>query len=99
MAEALAVPLESIFNTLTNVANKLKENKNTQNLHSALGSLKNCVEQLAHIVQNEQNQRTSQETTIREHEDEIDNLKQSNMKGHIIITSKEQFGVLRKVPN
>ena len=53
MAEALAVPLESIFNTLTNVANKLKENKNTQNLHSALGSLKNCVEQLAHIVQNE----------------------------------------------
>ena len=93
MAEALAVPLESIFNTLTNVANKLKENKNTQNLHSALGSLKNCVEQLAHIVQNEQNQRTSQETTIREHEDEIDNLKQSNMKGHIIITSKEQFGV------
>ena len=76
MAEALAVPLESIFNTLTNVANKLKENKNTQNLHSALGSLKNCVEQLAHIVQNEQNQRTSKKPPLE------------SMKTRLIISSK-----------
>ena len=43
MAEALAIPLESIFNSLTDVTKKLKENKNTQNLHSALVSLQKCV--------------------------------------------------------
>ena len=70
MAEALTTPLESIFDTLTEVANKLKENRNTQNLHSALNSLQSCVEKLAHFVQNEQNQKTNHESTIREHEDE-----------------------------
>ena len=99
MDEALTVPLDSIFSTLTDVANKLKENRNTQNLHSALKSLQNCVEELAHLVKNEQNQKTNNQTTIREHEDEIDHLKQNNLKGHIIITSKAQYGVCHIKPD
>ena len=93
MAEAPTAPLENIFTTLTSVANKLKENKNVQNAHCALKSLQKCVEELAHFVQNEQEKKTQHETTIREHEDEIDHLKQNNLKGHIIITSKAQYGV------
>ena len=92
MAEALTIPLESIFNSLTDVANKLKENKNTHNLHTALVSLQKCVEQLANIVQDEKTQKTTKDTTIREHSDEIDHLKQKSLKGNIIITSKSQYG-------
>ena len=59
---------------------------------AVLGSLRKCIEDLAHFVQKDQNNKTKQENTIREHEDEIDHLKQKNLKGNIIITSKNQYG-------
>ena len=50
------------------------------------------MENLANIVQNEQNKEKELENTIKEHEDEIDHLKQKSLKGRVIITSKSQFG-------
>ena len=95
MAEALAqeVPLQTIFEKLTKVADDLKEKKNNPQLQGILKTLRNCVEDLAHFVQNEQKEQNSQEPTMRKHEDEIDHLKQKSLKGKIIITSKVQHGV------
>ena len=59
---------------------------------AVLGSLRKCIEDLARFVQKDQTNKTKQENTIREHEDEIDHLKQKNLKGNIIITSKSQYG-------
>ena len=94
MAEALAqeVPLQTIFDKLTKVADDLKDKKTNPQLQGILKTLRNCVEDLAHFVQNEQKEPNSQETTLRKHEDEIDHLKQKSLKGKIIITSKVQHG-------
>ena len=90
MAVAQAVPIESIFNKLSDVAKALKGKQTNQNLMGALASLRGCVEELANFVKNEQKQTSSYENTIREHEDEIDHLKQKSLKGKIIISSKNQ---------
>ena len=37
-------------------------------------------------------QTSTQENTMREHEDEIDHLKQKSLRGKVIITSKTQYG-------
>ena len=65
--------------------------KTTENVATALESLKKCVEDLANIVQKDQEEQAGQADhakTVREHEDEIDHLKQKCLKGKIIITSK-----------
>ena len=69
MAEALAqeVPLQTIFEKLTKVADDLKEKKNNPQLQGILKTLRNCVEDLAHFVQNEQKEQNSQEPTMRKH--------------------------------
>ena len=90
MAVAQAVPIETIFTKLSDVAKALKGKQTNQNLMGALASLRGCVEELAHFVKNEQNKTSSYENTIREHEDEIDHLKQKSLKGKIIISSKNQ---------
>ena len=51
-----------------------------------------CIEDLAKFVEKDQNKKTKQENAVREHEDKIDHLKQNNLKGNIIITSKSQYG-------
>ena len=101
MAEAL-VTLDSIVNNLKQVANELlptttvhkngKESKKDADPLIALASLRKCVEDLALFVQKDKIKERTQETTIKEHEDEIDHLKQKNLKGKIIITSKSQYG-------
>ena len=101
MAEAL-VTLDSIVNNLKQVANELlptttvhkngKESKKDADPLIALASLRKCVEDLALFVQKDKINERTQETTIKEHEDEIDHLKQKNLKGKVIITSKSQYG-------
>jgi len=92
MAEAQAATLQNIFETLTKVTNELKDKPTNRELTVAMKALQNCVEHLAHIVQKEQDKEKTLETTIKEHEDEIDHLKQKSLKGRIIITSKSQYG-------
>ena len=104
MTEA-QISLESIVENIKKVASDLlpsttKDGSKTRKGKDApeidplavLGSLRKCIEDLAHFVQKDQNNKTKQENTIREHEDEIDHLKQKNLKGNIIITSKTQYG-------
>ena len=89
MAEKL-VTLDDIVNNLKQVAKELqpnitvnkngKESKKDADPLVALASLRKCVEDLAHIVQKDRIKERTQETTIKEHEDEIDHLKQKNMK-------------------
>ena len=62
--------------------------KTTDSVAAALESLKTCVEDLAKQVQKDHEDHADQEKTVREHEDEIDHLKQKNLIGKIIITSK-----------
>ena len=104
MAEA-QISLETIVENIKKVASELvpctkdgahKTRKGAKEAEvdpmAVLGSLRKCIEDLAHFVQNDQTKKMNQENTIREHEDEIDNLKQKNLKGNIIITSKSQYG-------
>ena len=106
MAEA-QISLEDIVENIKKVASELlpsttkdKDGPKTRKGKEAaeldpltvLGALRKCIEDLAHFVQKDQNNKTKQENTIREHEDEIDHLKQKNLKGNIIITSKTQYG-------
>jgi len=101
MAEALAT-LDSIVDNLKQVANELLPTKNVNKDGKettkradpliALATLRKCVEDLAHFVQKDISKERAQETTIKEHEDEIDHLKQKNLKGKVIITSKSQYG-------
>ena len=60
MAEAIT--LETIFETLNKVANGLKDKPSNNQLTVALRSLNNCVENLANIVQNEQNKEMNWKT-------------------------------------
>ena len=62
--------------------------KTTDSVASALESLKTCVEDLAKLVQKDHEGHADHVKTVREHEDEIDHLKQKSLKGKIIITSK-----------
>ena len=107
MAEA-QISLENIVENIKKVASDLlpsitkdkdgpktrkgKDATEVDPLVTVLGALRKCIEDLAHFVQKDQNNKTKQENTIREHEDEIDHLKQKNLKGNIIITSKTQYG-------
>ena len=98
MTEA-QVTLEDIVNNLKHVASDLgpvpktrKGKEPSDPMLASLSSLRKCVEDLATFVQNQQIKQDSKENTLREHEDEIDHLKQKNLKCKIIITSKSQFG-------
>ena len=102
MAGEQNATLENIVEKLKQVATDLlpKHGKNSKGKATTtkadpldvLNSLRKCVEDLAVFVQKDQENKVDHETTLKEHEDEIDHLKQKSLKGKIMITSSANFG-------
>ena len=66
-------------------------------LSVALQTLRTCVEDLAKFVKNEKETKADLNNTLREHEDEIDHLKQKSLFGKIIISSSIKEGSQSKI--
>ena len=82
--------IKEIIQNLGKVVITLNPNgkKTTENIATSLESLKKCVEDLASLVQKDHEEQADHAKTVREHDDEIDHLRQKSLKGKIIITSK-----------
>ena len=88
------IAIQDIIQNLGKVADNLNTagRQGTENVASALKTLKKCVEDLAKVVQKDQENLVEIGNTAREHEDEIDHLKQKSLKGKVVITSKVVSG-------